>query len=51
MFFPIRVMATVYVDVFRGIPTILVIYLLGFGIPSLQSPGVPNSPIFWGMVG
>ncbi len=51
VFFPIRAMATVYVDVFRGIPTILVIYLLGFGIPSLQFPGVPNSPIFWGMVG
>ena len=51
VFFPIRAMATVYVDVFRGIPTILVIYLLGFGIPSLQLPGVPNSPIFWGMVG
>ena len=51
VFFPIRAMATVYVDVFRGIPTILVIYLLGFGIPSLQLTGVPNSPIFWGMVG
>ncbi len=51
VFFPIRVMATIYVDVFRGIPTILVIYLLGFGIPSLQIPGVPNSPVFWGMVG
>ena len=48
VFFPIRAMATVYVDVFRGIPTILVIYLLGFGIPSLQLPGVPNSPVFWG---
>ena len=43
VFFPIRAMATVYVDVFRGIPTILVIYLFGFGIPSLQLPGVPNS--------
>ena len=51
VFFPIRAMATVYVDVFRGIPTILVIYLLGFGIPSLQLTGVPNSPVFWGMVG
>ena len=51
VFFPIRVLATVYVDVFRGIPTILVIYLLGFGIPTLQIPGLPSSAAFWGVVG
>jgi polar amino acid transport system permease protein len=51
VFFPLRLLATVYVDVLRGIPTILVIYLLGFGIPSLQLPGVPTSAVFWGMVG
>jgi polar amino acid transport system permease protein len=32
---PVRIVATVYVDVFRGIPTILVVYLLGYGIPAL----------------
>jgi polar amino acid transport system permease protein len=32
---PLRVVATVYVDVFRGIPTILVVYLIGYGIPAL----------------
>ena len=32
---PLRIVATVYVDVFRGIPTILVVYLLGYGIPAL----------------
>jgi polar amino acid transport system permease protein len=32
---PFRVVATVYVDVFRGIPTILVVYMLGFGLPAL----------------
>ena len=51
VFFPIRLLAIVYVDVVRGIPTILVIYLLGFGIPSLQIPGLPSSGVFWGMVG
>jgi polar amino acid transport system permease protein len=51
VFFPLRVMAIVYVDVLRGIPTILVIYLLGFGIPALQIPGLPNAAVFWGMVG
>jgi len=51
VFFPIRALATVYVDVFRGIPTILVIYLFGFGIPALQIPGVPSSAAFWGVFG
>jgi polar amino acid transport system permease protein len=33
---PLRFLATVYVDVFRGTPLLLVIYLIGFGIPALQ---------------
>ena len=45
---PLRVMATVFVDVFRGVPTILVIFLLGFGVPALRLQGVPSSPVFWG---
>jgi polar amino acid transport system permease protein len=48
IFLPLRVMATIYVDVFRGVPTILVIFLLGFGVPALRLQGVPNSPVFWG---
>ena len=51
VFFPLRLMATIYVDMFRGIPTILVIYLLGFGVPALQIPGLPSSAVFWGIVG
>ncbi len=50
VFFPLRAMAIVYTDVFRGIPTILVVYLLGFGVPALQLPGVPIDPAFWGVV-
>jgi polar amino acid transport system permease protein len=50
VFFPLRLMAIVYADVFRGIPTILVVYLLGFGVPSLGLPGVPTDPAFWGVV-
>jgi polar amino acid transport system permease protein len=49
-FFPLRALAIVYTDVFRGIPTILVVYLLGFGVPSLGLPGVPQSAAFWGVV-
>jgi polar amino acid transport system permease protein len=50
VFFPIRAMAVGYTDLFRGIPTILVIYILGFGAPALQLQGVPDSPFFWGVV-
>jgi polar amino acid transport system permease protein len=50
VFFPLRALATVYADLFRGIPTILVIYILGFGITALQLPGVPVSELFWGTV-
>jgi len=50
VFFPVRLLAIVYVDFFRGIPTILLIYLLGFGVPALQLSGVPTSELFWGTV-
>ncbi len=48
IFLPLRVVATIYVDVFRGVPTILVIFLLGFGVPALRLQGVPTDPVFWG---
>jgi polar amino acid transport system permease protein len=48
--FPLRAFAIVYVDFFRGVPSILVIYMLGFGIPALGLEGVPDSPEFWGIV-
>jgi polar amino acid transport system permease protein len=50
VFFPLRLMAVVYTDLFRGIPTILVIYLLGFGVPALNLRGVPSSATFWALV-
>ena len=49
VFFPIRALAVIYTDLFRGVPTILVIYILGFGAPALQLSGVPVSPLFWGI--
>ena len=42
--FPVRALATLYVDVLRAIPGLLIIYVLGFGIPGLGIAGVP--PIF-----
>jgi polar amino acid transport system permease protein len=49
-FFPIRALAIVYADFFRGVPTILVIAVLGFGAPGLQLQSVPLSTTFWGIV-
>jgi len=48
-FFPLRVLVIGFIDLVRGIPIILLILLLGFGVPALQLPGVPNSPLFWGV--
>jgi polar amino acid transport system permease protein len=50
VFFPLRVLAIGYTDLFRGVPTILVIYILGFGAPALGLAGVPTEPLFWGVV-
>jgi polar amino acid transport system permease protein len=50
VFFPIRTLAIIYSDLFRSVPTVLVIYILGFGAPALDIPGVPRSPLFWGIV-
>ncbi len=49
-FFPFRLMAIAYADVFRGIPTILLILMLGFGMPSLGISWMPTSETFWGIV-
>lgn len=48
-FFPVRLLAVGFIDLFRGIPILLALLLFGFGIPALQLPGVPSSPLFWGV--
>lgn len=50
VFTPLRVLAVSYSILFRGMPTILVIFLLGFGMPALQLQGVPNSDLFWAII-
>ena len=50
VFFPFRLFAIVYIDLFRGLPSILIIYVLGLGIPALQIPGVTRDPYVWGIV-
>jgi polar amino acid transport system permease protein len=46
--FPVRLLAAVFVDVFRGVPVILLVYLVGFGIPALELSGLPSDPIVLG---
>ena len=50
VFFPLRTLAVVYTDLFRGIPTILLIFILGFGVPGLGLSGVPTSAVVWATV-
>jgi polar amino acid transport system permease protein len=47
---PLRLVGIAYADFFRGVPTILVIAMLGFGAPALQLRAVPTSTTFWGIV-
>jgi polar amino acid transport system permease protein len=44
VFLPVRLLATAYVDLFRAVPSLLIIYLLGFGIPGLGIAGIPADP-------
>jgi polar amino acid transport system permease protein len=50
--FPLRLLSVVFVDLFRGIPTILLVFLVGFGVPALQLEGplewVPTDPVILG---
>ena len=50
VFLPIRILATAYVDIFRALPGVLVIFILGFGIPGLGLAGVPVEPFFYAVV-
>ena len=46
--FPLRLLAVVYTDVLRGVPTILLVFLIGFGVPALELSGVPTDPVVLG---
>ena len=49
VFFPLRFLAAGYTDLFRGVPLLIVLYLVGFGIPGLDFfPRMP--PAFWGTI-
>jgi polar amino acid transport system permease protein len=48
VWFPVRALATGYVDVFRGLPLLICLYLVGFGLPGLRLTGVPTNPVVLG---
>ncbi len=48
LLFPLRIAAAAYTDVFRGLPLLLVIFLLGLGVPALRINGLTNSVVVWG---
>jgi polar amino acid transport system permease protein len=48
--FPLRALTIAYTDIMRGVPVILWIYLIGFGVPGLGMDRPWNSPLLWGSV-
>ncbi len=48
VWFPLRALATGYVDLFRGLPLLICLYLVGFGLPGLRLSGVPTNPVLLG---
>jgi polar amino acid transport system permease protein len=50
VFFPLRLMATAYVDIFRALPGLLVVIVLGIGVPALRIEGVPKDEFFYAVI-
>jgi polar amino acid transport system permease protein len=50
LWFPVRALAAAYTDFFRGMPLIILLYLVGFGLPGLQLRGMPTSPVVLGTI-
>ena len=50
VFLPVRALAAGYVDLFRGVPLIIALYLVGFGVPALRLQGVPVDGVVLGTV-
>lgn len=50
VFFPLRALAAIYVDIFRGAPTIILILMFGFGGPALRLQGLPTSGTVWATI-
>jgi polar amino acid transport system permease protein len=44
---PLRVVAVIYTDVFRGVPTILLVLVMALGVPALNLQGLTTDPYIW----
>ncbi|MGQ4380293.1 amino acid ABC transporter permease [Streptomyces sp. SAS_267] len=51
MYWPVRALATAYTDFFRGLPLIICLSIIVFGVPALQLQGVTNDPVLLGGAG
>jgi polar amino acid transport system permease protein len=47
---PVRALAIAYIDLFRGLPLIITLLLVGFGVPGLRLNGVPTDPVVLGAI-
>ena len=50
VFFPLRALAVGYVDLFRGVPLLIALYLIGFGLPALRLQGIPTDTAVLGTI-
>ena len=50
IYFPVRALAAAYTDFFRGMPLIILLYIVGFGLPGLRLHGIPNKPEVLGTI-
>jgi polar amino acid transport system permease protein len=50
VFFPVRALAIGYVDLFRGVPLLIALYLVGFGLPALRLQGIPTDVAVLGTI-
>ena len=50
VWFPVRALAAAYTDFFRGMPLIILLYLVGFGLPGLRLKGIPDDPVVLGTI-
>ncbi|WP_328322303.1 amino acid ABC transporter permease [Streptomyces sp. NBC_00388] len=48
VFFPVRALATAYTDFFRGLPLIICLLMVVFGVPALRLQGVTTDPVLLG---
>ena len=48
VFFPLRALATAYTDFFRGLPLIICLLVVVFGVPALRLQGVTTDPVVLG---